>query len=148
MDVKDEQVIELPEGMIGFADKKRYIVHEHKPGNMFKWFQCVDDGALAFLIIEPKEFMPSYRPGLPRVDADAIGLKDAAEAVIYVTVVVPKDNPAKMSANLLGPIVVNTKNRLGRQVVLSAEEYSANHNILDELQRSYGAGHAGAVKKA
>jgi flagellar assembly factor FliW len=147
LEVKEDQIVELPEGMIGFSDKKRYTVHEHKPGNMFKWFQSVEDGTLAFLVVEPKEFMPSYRPAMPKSDAEAIKLSKEEDAVLYVTVVVPKDNPAKMSANLLGPIVINQKMRLGRQVVLSAEDYSACHNILDELQRSYGANHAGSVKK-
>jgi flagellar assembly factor FliW len=147
LEVDDASVIELSEGMIGFADKKKFVVHEHRSGNMFKWLQSVEDGQLAFLIIEPKEFMPAYRPGLPKADAEAIGLKTAEDAVLYVTVVVPRDNPAKMSANLLGPIVVNSKNRRGRQIVLAAEEYSPNHSILDELQRSYGAGNAGTLKK-
>jgi flagellar assembly factor FliW len=147
IEVQEEQILELPEGMIGFSDKKRYTVHEHKPGNMFKWFQSVEDGQLAFLVVEPKEFMPTYRPVMPKSDAAAIKLTKADDALLYVTVVVPKEAPAKMSANLLGPIVINAKLRLGRQVVLSAEDYSACHNILDELQRSYGASHAGSVKK-
>ena len=38
-----------------------------------------------------------------------------------------------MTANLLGPIIINIKDKIGKQALALNEEYSTRHDILDEL---------------
>jgi len=147
LEIEEDRIVTLPEGMVGFNQAQRFVVHQHKAGVSFFWFQSVENGELAFLIADPKEFIPSYRPVLSQADCAALRVAGVAETQVYVTIVVPKDDPSKMSANLLGPIVLNLKEQLGRQVILATDEYSACHYILDELRKVSGACHAGSVAK-
>ena len=45
--------------------------------------------------------------------------------------VIPED-PRKMTANLAGPLVINAKTRIGRQIVLNTDKYPLKYAILPE----------------
>jgi len=48
----------------------------------------------------------------------------------YAIVSIPAD-PRKMSINLQGPILINTKTRLAKQLVLVNSKYKVKHYIVD-----------------
>jgi flagellar assembly factor FliW len=141
LEIIGKDIITFPEGLIGFEEMKRFIVVENKPGSPFKWLQSLDNGELAFIIIDPKVFMPAYAPCFMRSDLEALQLPAPQDAVMYVTVVVPK-NPRKMSANLLGPLVINPANTRAKQIVLSESQYTTCHYIVDEMSKSYSGENA------
>ncbi|MDD3500922.1 MAG: flagellar assembly protein FliW, partial [Candidatus Cloacimonetes bacterium] len=61
------------------------------------------------------------------------------DALVLVIVTVPKD-PAKMTANLKGPILINTKNRLAKQLVIDNNDYSIKYRLLDEEEAMVAMG--------
>ena len=138
IEVDDEKIIRFPEGLIGFQDKKCFLILPHRPGSPFRWLQSVDDGNLAFIIIKPEAFVPDYRPALSREERTFFRFDSEEEAVVYAIVVVPSD-PRKMSANLLGPLIINPKLKIGKQVVLSSREYSTCHYIVEEILKNAGS---------
>jgi flagellar assembly factor FliW len=96
--------------------------------------QCVDDGKLAFVIIEPLSFMFEYDLEIADSDAEFIGLTKVDDAVIYVIVSIPA-NPKDMTANLQGPLVINVKTRKGRQIISNNNRHSVKARILDEMEK-------------
>jgi flagellar assembly factor FliW len=132
--IADEEIITLEEGLLGFEDYHRYVVLNTDDGSPFRWLQCVDDGNLAFVIIEPLSFMFEYDLEISDSDAEFIGLKCAEDAVLYVIVSIPQ-NPKDMTANLQGPLVINAANRKGRQVISSNSRHSVKARILDEMEK-------------
>ena len=64
--VPEEKVISMSHGMLGFADKKRFCIIQHKEESPLFWYQSLDDPALAFVITNPWLFKPDYE-----VDLDA-----------------------------------------------------------------------------
>jgi flagellar assembly factor FliW len=136
IEVEEDLIITLPEGMIGFEDCKRYVVLTPNEDSPLKWFQCLDDGAIAFPIINPWTFRPNYAPTISEEDMHALGLTPQQPKLIFVVVNVPRNNPQGATANLLGPIVINPITRMGKQVIVADEEYSTRHRILDEMERA------------
>ena len=53
INIQEEQIIHMPSGMIGFPDAQRFTLLEHKKGSPFMWLQSLDDGALAFVLVDP-----------------------------------------------------------------------------------------------
>ena len=49
-------------------------------------------------------------------------------ALVIVILVVPRD-PWGITANLQGPLVINTRERLGIQLVLNVPEYTTRHLV-------------------
>jgi flagellar assembly factor FliW len=135
IDVKEEDIITLPAGLIGFPELKRYVLLDHdKESSPFKWLQSLDDGAIAFVLINPLLFRPNYVVEVNEAEIGELELESEEDAVISVIITMPS-NPQNMTANLKAPLVFNLKNRKGRQVILNNPEYTTRHNIVDEVKK-------------
>jgi flagellar assembly factor FliW len=132
--IAESEIITFEEGLLGFEDYHRYIVLNTDDGSPFRWLQCIDDGNLAFVIIEPLSFMFEYDLEISDSDAEFIGLTRAEDAVLYVIVSIPQ-NPKDMTANLQGPLVINVANRNGRQIISNNSRHSVKARILDEMEK-------------
>lgn len=121
-DVADESVLTLPSGMLGFPESRRYVILDHDTAAPFKWLQSLDEPALAFVIIDPDLFLPyDYRievSGDAMAEVQGNGEDDLATAVILT---IPSDDPGRITANLRGPLLMNSRTRLCKQLVLSEE---------------------------
>ena len=113
-------VVEFPDGLMGFAMVTRAIAVPVNDDGLFWWLQAVDDPALAFLAVVPWAFFADYEPVLPADVQERLGLDEVDDALVYCLVTI-HDDPRRFTANLLGPVVVNRRRRLGRQVVLDAD---------------------------
>jgi flagellar assembly factor FliW len=128
--------IELPQGLIGFANYKRaelLYLPDHLPFLWMKLHSGADD--LHFIVIEPGGIVPGYEPEIFDLDAEHLDLRDPAEAMILNIVTLKRQNPVEATANLIGPLVVNRRTRIGRQLVISNySRYSANHALVENPQ--------------
>lgn len=134
LDVKQEDVIVLPSGLIGFPELKQYVLLDHDKGSPFKWLQSLDDGAIAFVLINPLLFKPDYAVEVGEGEVADLNIESEDDAVISVIITMPS-NPMKMTANLKAPLIFNLKNRKGKQIILSSSLYTTRHNVMDEVKR-------------
>jgi len=58
-----------------------------------------------------------------------LGIEDPEDMVVYVIMTIPHGRPQDMTANLLGPLIINTKSRIVRQIILDDSEYSHRYPI-------------------
>lgn len=143
IDIQDEKILYFPLGLIGFENYKRYVLIDHQEESPFKWLQSVEDPCLAFLIMDPFYFKPDYEFELTEKDEKDLKLtKEEKSVIVFVTVAIPKDRPQEMTTNLLGPLVINAKEKLGKQVVLTKDEYEVKHKILEEIGNNYACSQA------
>ena len=109
------------------------ILNASEQNSPFRWLQCLDDGNLAFVIIEPLNFMFEYDIEVSDSDQEFIGLTRGEDAILYAIVSIPA-NPQNMTANLQGPLLINVVNRKGRQIISSNPKHQIKTKILDEMQ--------------
>lgn len=135
-DVAPSNEISLPNGLIGFAAFRRaelLYLPDHLPFLWMKLHNATDH--LHFIVIEPGGIVPGYEPELFDADAEALGIEDPAEAMILNVVTLRRREPVEATANLIGPIVVNRRTRIGRQLVIANySSYSAQHLLLENPQ--------------
>lgn len=128
--------LDLPQGIIGFASYKKadlLYLPDHLPFLWMKLHGPTDD--LHFIVIEPGGLIPGYEPEIFDEDAEQLDLRNPAEAMILNIVTLKRQNPVEASANLIGPLVVNRRTRIGRQLVISNySRYSANHALVENPQ--------------
>lgn len=134
IEVIEKDVLELPAGLIGFPELKRYVLLDHDKDSPFKWLQSLDDGSMAFVLINPLLFKPDYTVEVSEGEVADLDLKNEEDAVISVIITMPS-NPQNMTANLKAPLVFNLQNRKGRQLILNNPEYTTRHNIMEELKK-------------
>jgi flagellar assembly factor FliW len=131
--VPSEQVLTLQDGLIGFPDHRRFVVMEHPTPSLLRWLLCVDEPNLAFAVADPADFFPTYQLGRHE-EIEALGVESADDLAVFTIVTIPGD-PAAMSANLMAPVVVNVRTRMGRQVILENGLYSTRHRLLQPSGR-------------
>jgi flagellar assembly factor FliW len=136
LDTPPSNEILLPHGIIGFGAYKRaelLYLPDHLPFLWMKLHSATDD--LHFVVIEPGGIVPGYQPELFDDDAEALDLRSPAEAMILNIVTLQRQDPVEATANLIGPIVVNRRTRLGRQLVVSNySRFSAHHPLVENAQ--------------
>jgi len=135
IEIEENKIITLIDGMLGFDKLTKYILIPHGQDNMFKWLQSTQDPTVCFLVVEPVSFMFNYSLEIPDDVVDRIKIRTPEDVIIYSIVVTPED-PSKISANLCGPIVINAVNRMGSQVISSNPEHQVKHYIIDELKKN------------
>ncbi len=133
LDVDPERVITFANGLIGFEHCKRFVVLHLEEDSPFRWLQSLDDGSVAFAAVDPWVFDSNYAPTISDADAVELSLTTDSEKLVLAVVTIPPDNPKAMTANLLGPVVVNPLTRQAKQVVVLDEEYTTKHPLLTAL---------------
>ena len=136
IDIKEQSVIHMPQGMLGFENCKRFVLLEEKQGTVFKWLQSIDDPSVAFIVINPVEFFPCYGIDLPDEHVELLGLENADEAAVLTTVTIRRDQ-GMVTTNLAGPVVMNSRTLKALQVVLQDDRYGTSH-VISEKTRSAG----------
>src|SRR3989339_1909025 len=117
LEIDESSIIRMPKGPIGFEKQKDYCLIQHRPDTNFRWLQSVDEPGLAFVVVDPSEFFTDYEIELSDTEAEKLRLKDADDAMVLVVVTI-NDRGQEISANLAAPVVVNSKELIGAQVVL------------------------------
>ena len=121
-------LLTLPMGMLGFDSNKNYLLLGRPEEAPFHWLQMADDPGLAFLMISPSAVTDSYKPEISDEEAAFLGLTNPDDALVFNTVTVHPDRHA--TVNLKGPVVVNRRTGLGKQIVpLNAAAYSLQHPL-------------------
>jgi flagellar assembly factor FliW len=125
VEVAADSLIVFPSGFIGFQDRKRFILLDHK--EPFSWLQSVDDPYLAFVVVDGAEFGQNYNVSPPKDDKD-LALLEGDEYAILVIVTVRPD-PTMTTANLKAPLFVNLRNRQGVQAVFDHPDLSTRFRL-------------------
>ncbi len=134
--IEEEKIITMNTGMPGFPEKNRFIILEHEAAKPFYWYQCVDDPQLALTIINPYLFKPDYFVGLESVIKEMAWTKDGKDNLkIYVIVNAANGGAKKITANLIGPLLINTLKNEAVQLVLYNSAYSHKHPIFNNGER-------------
>ncbi|MCC8167047.1 MAG: flagellar assembly protein FliW [Planctomycetes bacterium] len=130
-EVPDEALITFPEGVIGFRDCTGYVMFECSDDGLFKWLQSVDRPDLAFVICEASAIVSNYQILIGEKERQILKLERAEDAVVCLILVIPQD-PMDATANLFGPLVMNTETRLGMQMVIVNPQYSTRHRLFKD----------------
>jgi len=126
IDIEEEKMIKMPFGMLGFPDKKEFIILQHQENSPFFWYQSVDDPGLAFVITDPFLFIPDYKIDLEAILTEMSWNGDGNNRYLdlFIVVNIPRGMPHKMTGNFIGPILVNNKVYQAVQIVLSNSPYT------------------------
>jgi flagellar assembly factor FliW len=123
----------LPQGIIGFRDythAELLYLPDHLP---FLWMKLSNgQDTVHFVVIEPAGLIADYTPEVFDDDAAQLDLRDSSEAMVLNVVTLEQQRPLEAKVNLIGPILVNRRTKIGRQLVISNySRYSAHHPLVE-----------------
>lgn len=120
--------IELPLGLLGFEPIKKYRLVQHPEEAPFMWLEMTDDPRQAFVVVNPAEVVSDYRPNISPEDVEFLGLTGTDDA--WVLNIVTLRGDAHPTVNLKGPIVLNRRSRIAKQVIpINAASFPLQHPL-------------------
>jgi flagellar assembly factor FliW len=123
-----ECAIRMPLGLLGFENIKEYLLLADPAEEPFLWLQVSNDANLAFLVVAPQPLLPGYKPEISPEDVAFLGLESAADAAVLS--IVTMRGPNEVTLNLKGPIILNRRTLVAKQVIpTNAAEFSVRHPL-------------------
>ena len=124
-----EDVITFADGLPGFENNKKFVIVKNENYAPFEWLLCVDGTKLRFAMLNPMVVYPEYSPNISRSQVDGLNLQNAEDILMYAFVTV-STNPSESTLNLMAPIIINTKEKTGRQIILENSQYSTREPVM------------------
>jgi flagellar assembly factor FliW len=126
VDIPEEQMVNVPDGLLGFEGVQEYCLIPYAQDSPFTWLQAVTEPALAFIVINPFTFFSDYDFDISDGDVERLEFSSIQDVAVLSIVTIRQND---VTANLVGPIIVNRRNRLAKQIVLSDSRYTTRHSI-------------------
>lgn len=131
IEVSERQVLSFPRGIFGFEGLTEYLLLDASQPP-FYWLQSRERPDLAFVLLNPRVFLPGYVLDVPEEELAELGGAGPADLLDFVIITIPND-PNEMTANLQGPLVVNKRTRVGRQCISRNPDHGVRHRVLDAI---------------
>ena len=131
--VATASILTFPEGVPGFERLKRYGLVQVDDEAPFMRLLSVDEPGVGFVILNPTLIWTDYDPKIGREDLEGLGIQSDEDLGMYCIVTLSPE-PSRVTANLKGPIAINTKTMAARQMILVDERYTTKHSLLDASQ--------------
>ena len=122
--------LHFPWGLLGFPDVHEYALLDIAPDVPFKCLQAVHGPDLAFILMDPFMLEPDYQVAVNTQDLRDLDVQDPKPLGLLVILTIPQAAPDQATANLQGPILVNTENHRAKQIVLVQGSYHTRHPLL------------------
>lgn len=129
-------VFRFDDGIPGFENAREWIILCNQAEEPFAWMQSISVPDLSFIVVDPWQILPEYSVKISDYDINRLGVTRKEDVLVLVIVSV-KEKIEEMTANLIGPVVLNVKEKKGAQVVIqNCMDYSANHAILAGVEQA------------
>ena len=141
IDIEDEKIIRFVNGLVGFPDMVDFVlIHDEEKGpGGIAWLQSMQEPQFAIPVMDPLKIKDTYNPNVEDELLKPLGEFGTDDMLVLVTVSIPSD-VTKMTANLKGPIVINTSTRKACQVIAEGEDCEVKFPIYEILKaRKAGA---------
>ena len=131
IEIEEDQIINLPSGLIGFSEDRRFVIREDEAASPFRWLQAVDNQALAFVMIEPHVSVSNYELELTKDNLKKLKAESIKDLSVFALVTMAK-NMEDVTVNLQGPLLFNLEKRLGLQFISQDSKYSTRHPLFGD----------------
>lgn len=125
--VEDDRIMTFSQGLLGFPEHQQFALIQTGEENYFFWLQSVEDPNLAFVITDPTTFFRDYTVQVREETQTEIELEDVNDAQTFV---ICNKVGEYLTGNLLGPLVINVRNRRGAQIVLTDKKWTTRQPLL------------------
>ena len=122
----------FPKGLLGFEEHQHFAISWEPQQAPFSILETAD-GSLHFILVPICEITPEYLFEATEQEAELLEYQESDECVLYAIVTMPSD-PAQMTANLQGPVVINLNKKRGLQAI--RPEYELRYPVLEGYKQT------------
>lgn len=118
----DKDVIEFKKGLPGFKKLKKFIIFPLESNEVFSILHSIEDVEIGLVLVSPYDVIKDYEFKIPEVNVLELAIACPKEVLVLTTVTLSSDIK-NMTTNLKAPIIINTKEKSGEQLILDNDKY-------------------------
>lgn len=122
-----EKKVSFSNGLIGLEGYKNFILKELPGHDLFFLLQSLEDENFGLVVTNPFWFIADYEFELDEAQAEQMGEK--TKLAVFVTVKVAS-TPENITANLMGPIIIDQNAGIGCQMLVSDKKYTTQYKLM------------------
>lgn len=133
IEITEAQLFSFVDGIPGFPEEKKFALIPFGKNTPFMILQSTSNVQIGFVLAFPYTFKADYAFDISKQDAEALKVEKQEDLITYAIVTL-KDTLPNSTINLLAPIIINTKTRQGRQIVLNENKQGLLHYPLKRVK--------------
>lgn len=128
-EIVKEEILHFEAGIPGFLDEKEFYIFPLEDTPLYV-LQSIRTKEIAFIITDPFVLFAQYEFDLSQDLVESLNIQSEKEVAVFVILTV-KEPFNKTTANLQAPLIINQKNKQGKQFIINNSPYTARHLIAE-----------------
>jgi flagellar assembly factor FliW len=129
VEIQKEDVTTFEQGIPGFSDESEFVFLPLDETD-FVIMQSVLTPSLALVTTSPFNFFKDYEIKLSDGVINQLQIEKEADVTLFVILNV-KEPFSDSTANLVAPVIINEKKKLGKQAILENSPYKTRQSLFD-----------------
>ena len=129
VEITEDDIIHFEKGIPAFENEKQFVIIPMGEDAPFFLLQSVQTVEVAFIIVNPFQFFFDYEVKLTDAIISELGIEKEEDVAIYCILTV-REPFSETTMNLQAPLVINTKNRKGKQHIILDADYPTRQKFL------------------
>ncbi len=131
---KESPPIHFPNGLVGLEDWKEFAIVSHPEGGDLRLLQSLQDNRMSLIVVDPRQIDPTFKISLNETDVQALEFSgdyqsSFPEGLEVYCILSVQEEPFYVTANMLGPLVINPETGLGRQIIQANSNYNSRYPV-------------------
>lgn len=131
IEIEESRFIRFEKGIPAFEEEKSFVLLPFEEGTPFYVLQSTTTQEVAFIVINPFQFVPGYQVKLPDSTIEQLDIQSEEEVATFVMLTV-KEPFEETTANLQAPVIINAAKQKGKQLLLSNTDYLTKAQIFKQ----------------
>ena len=125
---REEDIIYFKKGIPGFENLKKYIIFDVEDNEVFSVLQSIEDKDIGIIVVSPFSWIKDYEFNIDKETEERLNITSPEDVLVLNTVTLGS-KLENITINLRAPLIINTKNKSGEQLILSEEKYAIKHPL-------------------
>ncbi|HUO28974.1 MAG TPA: flagellar assembly protein FliW [Bryobacteraceae bacterium] len=131
----DSSLYQFPHGLPGFEQERAFLFLNRPDSHPLMFMQSIATPELCFILLPVFAVDPEYQlslddEALAQLQFQSAGQPKIGRDILCAVIVCTRANQEPPTVNLLAPIVVNLRERIGIQVIQTQSGYSHQHPLV------------------
>lgn len=131
--IRPEHIFHFPLGLPAFEDFKNYLFMIKPDTHPFLFMNAIEPAGLSFVCVDPFLVNPRYAPRIGPADQEFLHVSNM-EDILLLGIVTVRPDMRDTTVNLQGPLAINMKTSIGKQIICEGASYPVRHRIWDAIE--------------
>ncbi len=125
----EENIVVFEKPLLGFNNLKKFVLVEIEQNSLFNLLQSIEEKAVGLIVVSPFSVRQDYEIELDEATIKELDIESYEDVAVMNTVTL-NAVPEKITTNLRAPIIINIKNKKGKQIILNNDKYEIKEPLM------------------